>query len=249
MKGLLARKKDVLFSLPSWIAAAEHTPAFSVKLTTTALAIGGALERADSLLATKRRKEVDVFNLLADLVQLEGELNNWLIEYYELTGGEGAPYQLVPISRYPSFEKHCQGVAHVVPKVFDFPTFLSATTHAYVWVCLLPVRDAIVQVAKLHPYPLLRPSNQDAILTEAANETADNLCQSVAFLSSAESSSAGILACGGPLHFASTWYERRQDQEKYVWCDVVRKSLQQNVTTESVFSLNLHVPVLTWWML
>ena len=185
------------------------------------------------------------------MVDLERQINQWLLDFYKSTGSEGTPYTEVNLSRFPSFEERCGGLAHIFPKVIEFPTFLSATTHMYVWVGLLVIRQAIADVARLHPYPLVRPKNQEAILLAAVEEMASNLCKTVPYLSQRIHSFAGLLACGSPLHFSMAWYKRRQDVPRTVWCGTVRDFLQRDILAGGAYetSLELTRPLLTWWML
>jgi len=250
LDGILKRKKSFLSS-PEWTTGVERTPTLSTKLTTTALQVAGTLERTDVLLAAKRPREADIVGLLTDLVRLERDLNGMLVEFYRSSGGDTTPYKLVSVSQYPEFEEGCEGLADIFPRVIKFPSFLSATTHAYVWVCLMPLQEAIMNVARLHPYPLVRPVNQDAILMAAVDDTANNFCQSIAYLAFTERSSSGVLSCAAPLYFAAAWYTHRRDLRRLAWCNVVRGFLQSKglANGAEADSLNLQRPVLTWWML
>lgn len=106
-------------------------------------------------------------------------------------------------------------------------------------------------MARLHPFPLPRPLNQDAILTATVDDVASSLCKSVPYLSQSEKSFAGTLASGAPLWFASRWYERQQDVHRHGWCGVVRDILQHDILAggDHKTSVNLQQPLLTWWML
>jgi hypothetical protein len=106
------------------------------------------------------------------------------------------------------FTDLCAGLAHVFPTMLEFPSFVSATSHIYVWVCMLVLRRATLAVAEHTPYPLVRKRCQKVTLTASANECAINLCQSVAYLGRPEHVSCAILACFGPLYFAAEWFEQ-----------------------------------------
>lgn len=250
MQGLLTRK-NTCFSSSGWVAFGKRSKKPAVRLTNISLQIAGALEDADLLCAADDNEEDEVVALLTHLVDLERQLNEWLLDFTKGMEEYCVPYKNVDLTAYPYFMERCGGLAHIFPKVYEFTSFLTATSHMYVWVGLFSVRQAIADVARLHPFPLLRPVDQDAILTAAVEETASNLCKSVPYLSQSERSFAGILASGAPLWSASGWYKRRQDVQRSVWCGVVRDFLQRDILTDGTYetSVNLQQPILTWWML
>ena len=250
MHGLLKRR-PTFFSSPSWIADANKTPTLAMKLTNLALKIAPLLRKADDLHMSTRPKQAHTVSLLTQLTRLERDVQVWLLRFYTLTTAGQSPYRLVSASQYSSFEDRCGGLAHVIRSVIEFPSFLSATTHAYVWMCLLVLRQTILVVARLHPYPLVRPKNQEVSLLSGADECALNLCQSIAYLSRPEHASCGIVACGGPLHFASGWFKQQENLHGLLWSRHVREFLQRDVLLGGSYdtSLDLSRPVLVWWML
>ncbi|KAK5685013.1 hypothetical protein LTS10_003088 [Elasticomyces elasticus] len=253
MYGILKRKR-VLFSSPDWSrpgdAYSRSKPA--MRLTHILLQVAELLERTDELhTCPNEDNEAEIVSTLTSLMEVERQVQQWLLDFYESTGGEAMPYKEVNLAHYPSFKERCGTIADVFPTAIEFPTFLSATSHLYVWITLLTIRQAIVDVAGLHPYPLVRPINQDALLVAAVEEVASNLCRCLPFVTQREHSSAGLLACGGPLYFAGAWYKARQDVRRATWCETVREFLQRDALAGGSYetSINLQQPLLTWWML
>lgn len=219
------------------------------RATTNALQVGAALEKADRLCAATRPTEASIVGLLNEMVKLEVEIKAFLMEIYNTWNDDFLPHRLVPTSTFGSFYDHCGGLTDVFPSSIDFPSFLAATSHVYVHCYLLLLRQAIADVARLHPYPLLSGKNQyqEALLNDAIDESATSLCQSIAFLQS-NHEFAGVVSCGPPLHFAAEWYRRKQDQRKLLWCNHVRELLQSDVLLGGSLNTSLDIdrPVFTW---
>ena len=250
MHGLL-RREPTFLSTPAWIETANQTPTLAVKLTNLALRIPVLLQKADALCASESPSKVRVIALLTELISLERDFHDALLRFYKLTSESGTPYHFVSIDQYASFRERCGGLTHVFPSVIEFPSFISATTHVYTWICLLVLRRTTLDVAALHPYPLIRTQKQEASLTAAASECAINLCQSVAYLTKSEHASCGIVACSGPLYFASEWFERQQSLQRLVWTRHTHDFLQREILLGGAHltSLNIQRPIFTWYML
>lgn len=74
-------------------------------------------------------------------VDLERQLNDWLLDFTKASGDDFIPYKEVEISAYRSFEERLGDLAQVFPKVFEFVSFLAATSHMYVWVSLINLHN------------------------------------------------------------------------------------------------------------
>ena len=135
--------------------------------------------------------------------------------------------------------------------MLEVPSFVSATSHIYVWVCMLVLCRATLAVAEHSPYPLVRKRCQKATLTASANECAINLCQSVAYLSRPEHVSRGILACSGPLYFAAEWFEEQDAVQRLAWTRHVRTFLEQGSSLGNTLRTRhrLDPPLFLYWML
>ena len=244
----LLRRKGLFLDGRSWIKAAGQTTDTGIELTNIALCIPRALERADHVANLKTRVETDVVDLLTTLTKLETEIQDWLLKYY--ARGNETPHRRLDISSFTLFQELCGELADVFDKVIVFRTKLGATVHVYAWICQLKIREAILDVSRLHPYPLLRARSQEHTLIGQVNEVANNLCQVVPFLASGTGTS-GILATSGPLYFAAEWYERQNELQKLAWCRHARDFLQQDALLGGGFQLSVDLsrPIFPWWML
>ena len=252
MDGLL-RRRPCVFSEVSWITAADATPSFGVRLANRAIQIPILLQRADQLCGDASPREEDIISLLAELAAFENDIQELLVRFYTLTSYEHVPYtyRTRSINCYTQFRELCGGLAHVFPTAIEFPSFISATSHMYVWLCLLVLRKTTLDVAELHPYPLIRPHGQKAALVAGVNECAINLCQSLAYLSRPEHFSLGILSCSGPLYFAAEWFRAQSAVQKLAWTQHVRRSLEGDSSLEGKGGTlhRLDPPLFLYWML
>lgn len=259
MNGLVSRK-PLFVAERNWIEAARKgltgEVTISVEMTDLSLQIPGLLQRADVLLAgTKRTKvkagERDIIALLTELMKVEHGLQSWLLKFYNRTGAERSPYRLSRLADDSFFRGGLGGLAHIFPMTIQFPAFLSATTHVWIWTCLLVIRQTMLDVAALHPYPTVRPQNQETSLTASIDECAVNLCQSIAYLIHTDHASCGIVACSPVLHFSAQWFERQGDTHRLMWVRHVREFLQRDVLLGGGYdtSINVDRPLFTWWML
>lgn len=247
----LLRRRPCLLAAEPWIKAANNgTSNFGVKLANLAIYLPVLLRRADVLCASCVPDQENVVAVLAKLIALENDFQEWLMGFYTLTSAEEVPYHRHSVSQYPRFTELCGGLAHVFPQTIKFPSFVSATSHIYVWICLLVLRRAILDVTQLHPYPLVRPRHQKAALTASIDECAVNLCQSIAYLSQPKHVSCGILACSGPLYFATEWFEEQKAVQRSAWTGQVKQFLEQNSLGGGFDTLHrLDPPLFSYWML
>lgn len=258
MHGLMQRK-PLFLAEKRWMDAGKNgwqgEVTISVELTDLSLQIPGLLQRADAMTAVSKTKkkagEFEIVELLTELSKLEVAIQKWLLKFYRLTRAEASPYRLSSISNYPFLRAGCGGLAHVFSSMIDFPAFLSATTHVWVWTCLLIIRQTVLDVAALHPYPIVRAQNQNAALEVTIDECAINLCSSIAYLIHPDHASNGIVACGPALHFSALWFERQGHTQRLIWARHVREFLQRDVLLGGGYdsSINIDRPMFVWWML
>lgn len=263
VQGIMSRRSS-LMGEKAWMEAAREgwqgKVMISVELTDLSLQIPGLLERADGLAERAKGKgkkkesealQMEIVALLTELSALENEIQKWLLKFYRLTQAEQSPYRLSNIANYPFLRTGCGGLAHVFPSMIEFPAFMSATTHVWVWTCLLVVRETILDVAALHPYPIVRARDQEASLKASVDECAVNLCQTIGYLIHPDHASCGILACSSALHFSALWFEKRGHTQRLIWARHVREFLQRDVLHGGAFdtSLNINRPMFVWWML
>lgn len=253
MEGFLKRK-PTFFAKPPWLAAAGPVESSAVKLTNIALRIVNMLAKSDVLCRREDAcQEKTVVRMLNRMSELEISLNSWLLGFYKGHTEHAAPYRLIPIPQDPEIESRLGDLADVFVHVLEFPTLLSATTHAYVWICQLLLRQAMRDIAQLHPYPLLRARNQHEILTRNVDERAIDLCQNINYIytSCSGRSSSTIMACSGPLYFASLWWQHRSHEREASWCQRVKNILQLDAEVGGAYktTFNWQVPIFSWWML
>lgn len=249
MDHLLKRKTSFLSS-PDWLIEAGGPTNAAEQITNIAFKISDARERAQQLgrtremygLETQRYcfKAHDALN--QDMANLEYQLDEWLMEYLNSSEFTNAPFELVDPSTYPLFEREGKALAHFLGDVYQFPSLVSATVQVYIWILRLAIRMSQLELSPSSSSA--QPASDDPIIVQG-DEYALDLCRSLAFLSSPQQCSAGLLACSGPLHWASAWYDLRGDTTKRDACYEFRDALERNSTTP----LNLRNPVLTWWML
>lgn len=257
MHGLLSRT-PLFLAEEEWLAAGRMGSGggvtIGVELTDLCLRIPTLLQRGDMLAARpEEAEEGKVVEVLTALTELEHKIQEWLLDFYRLTGtAEQLPYRLRSLSNYPFFHAGCGGLAHVFPSMIEFPAFLSATTHIWVWTCLLVIRQSILDVAALHPYPTVRARDQKASLTASIDECAINLCQSIAYLLNPDHHAAcGVLACSPALYFSALWFQRQGQTQRLIWARHVREFLQRDVLLGGGYdtSINITRPMFVWWML
>ena len=267
MHGLLGRKGMFLAEC-EWRDAArlgwDGRETLAVEITDLSLMVPGLLERADGLARRKsegdgrgkgrgkgKTMEAEVVDLLTELSKLELGLQNWILKFYRATNATASPYRLRSISHYPLLLTASGTLSHVFPSMFEFPAFLSATTHVWLWTTLLVIRQTILDVASLHPYPIVRAQNQNATLAASVDECAMNLCQTIGFLVNPAHASNGLLACSPALYFSERWFDRQGQSERVAWTMGVRQFLETDARGggKNDTTINVSRPMFVWWML
>jgi hypothetical protein len=243
----ILKRKPNIFSQPEWIAAANKSPSLGANLTNLALQIPVFLEKVDLL----QRDNQEALSLLSELTSIQKDLHDWLARFYMLTNLEAAKYQRVSIGQFPKFRELCGGLVHVFPEMIEFPSFVSATSHAYAWTCILIVRRAILTVSERYAHPSVWSRGLKTAMIASVTECAVDLCQSIAYLSLPGHLSCGILACSAPLYFASEWFEEQKLVQRLAWARHVRGFLERDSSvgggSESRHRLN--PPMFLYWML
>jgi hypothetical protein len=219
----MTSRRSFLFGEEEWLAATSHFSNSRMnRLLHLACQIPGLLERTDKLTMSSKTKSEDLGCLLNDLVELEGRFQAWLLDWYSSQDGI-LPYTLVKTSRFEEFATQYGLLTKIFPNAVLYTNLLQALGHEYYWFLLLPVRDAIYDIAR-HP---LAPQAVDLNkFKDAATECAQAICQSVPYLSlKSPKCTCGVLATCGPLSFAARWYEKIADGAKSHWCRTVGETL------------------------
>lgn len=251
MDALLHRSIRAPVSGKAWSALLRDD--LSTRVAAIAFKVAKAADRASGLQMSKSPLEVNVLECLDKMAKLESLLQQWLMSLYTssryqtLSPHDRPPYWLVSISTYDAFGSI--GPASF-PTVFEFPSFVTATSHCYIWICLVVLRMAVAGLATAHCPDMLQYLYRPDRLSANVDECANNLCKSVPYLAQTEFNSAGMLSCAGPLHFAAEWFELQHEDGKLEWINQVRAVLRREArSSPERSSMNLQNPVFGWWML
>ena len=198
-----------------WLCSAVQPYGHVEQLMQLAVQLPGLLEMAEIIRRSCDPDERVVSGVRARLCRLEVDLIEWLAGF----DSAAAP---------SSTEEHHSGEITTDASVFwlqdrpvvtstaiGFSSFLSATCHAFTWICLLLLRQALLCLPEhTDEYTVLRDISAD---TDA---TADLLCASVPYLAK---TAGGVLnkavSVRALLHFAGEWFEQTNKNEvKLQWC-------------------------------
>jgi hypothetical protein len=213
LEGLLSRRRP-LIGKGDWLDIDKNCYLRLTSLTTLALSVPGALEDSDELLARASNANLnEIMDMLSNLKSIETRLQNWMTAW--LTTMKPSPYWKVPCCAYPWLPH-----SNVFASAQQFPTPLAAKAHVLFWMPLLCLREAIKQVAEMHPYPLLATAmpQQSENLHGSIAECAEGLCMTAMFLINPVNGIDGCMEACGPLLVASRWFQRVRDHEKLHWC-------------------------------
>lgn len=243
----LLKRTSTFLSSSAWLADGAVCGQPALEVTNVAFRLSQAIANLDHLTAsTIEPNEDDIAGLSHLLIQLEDDLYQWLSD--QSLSLDCSPYQTVRLSAFPDFAVHCGNSGALLRHVHKFKSLQVATTSCYIWMLLLILQMAILDLASLKQSSDIESTSaffNRAALAKEANDTAYHLCRSLAFLSSPQHRVAGILACSGPLYWAETWFTRQKNGRMQSLCQGIRTSLEQDHRTP----LNLQKPVFTWWML
>jgi hypothetical protein len=198
-----------------WLCSTVQPHGHVEQLMQLAVQLPGLLEMAEIVRRSCDPDERVLSGVRSRLCVLEIDLIEWL-----------AGFDSVAVAN-PMEEDHNGGFATDVGvywtqerPVITFPaicfsSFLIATCHAFSWVCLLLIRQALLclpEHTNEHTIPRDLLADTDA--------TADLLCASVPYLAK---TAGGVLnkavSVRAPLHFAGEWFEQTSRNEvKLQWC-------------------------------
>lgn len=243
----ILRRKPNMFTEPAWIDAANLSPSLGVSLTNLAFQIPALLERVDQL----QKGDKEALPLLSELAAVEKEFHEWLAKFYTLTNHAEAQRQTCSVSQFPQFRDLCGELAHVFPEMIEFPSFISTTSHVYVWTCILLVRTATLDVSQRYAHPSVWSQGLKTAMEASVDEYAVALCQSIAYLSRPEHLFYGTLACSAPLYFALEWFQEQKAVQRSAWVRHVRNFLERDNSRggRSTFRHKLDPPVFLYSML
>jgi hypothetical protein len=221
LSDLLDRKACSLRG-PAWKRCAALTTGLISDFTELALHVPGLLEQCDKLLADPRNHAHRTLDYLNALTRVERDLKTWELKW--LGSITGLPYWTVKSSRFNQFTLHTANAPDVFPKAYEFPSFAVASVLTQYWTVLLQVKETMLDATRAsYGNPLKK--GEDSMTLEA-NECADNLCQSAAWLSLPKHGSCGVMRPAAPLHYAAQWYKKQGNEQKHRWCCLVKRALE-----------------------
>lgn len=199
----LLTRKALVFGEPRWLRTASNLFVGPLaQLSNLAMRAPALLEKAD-MLAECWPTDLQVIQTLNELVSLEGAFHQWLENWHQ-HDMHTSLIRRCPVEEYKQYCKTFGSLVSMFSSAMTYPTLTCALTQIYYWMCLLMVRLAIQDVARLHKEPLLRKRDQDEWLNGKVYECADSLCEGVPyFFQHHNSSLGGVLATSGPLQFAA----------------------------------------------
>ena len=223
--GLLTRRRP-LVGQGEWLEVRKKCPIKLTELTTLALRVPGALEDADALCAKGSSVELhEIMDRLSELKQLESNLHAWMTKWY--VDFDILPYWRVPATTLAWLRDFIGIESAAFPSAFNFPSPVFAKGHVLLWTPLLVLREAIKDVAELHPFPLLATTGPEQArkLHNDIAECADDLCMTAMYLCAPDNGvDLWVEACL-PLQLASAWYRRVGEDEKLGWCLQMARSI------------------------
>ena len=227
LDGLIARKRPIV-GQGAWLQVRRNCHIGLTELTTLAMQVPGALEDADVVCSKGTTAPLDeILDMISNLKCLERDLQKWMTDWY--TQFKVLPYWKVPNSGLSWLPKSAELESPAFTSALQFPTPAFAKAHVLFWMPLLALRQAIKDVAELHPYPLLAqkvPAQNQNLYDEIA-ECADNLCMTAMYLLNPMKGVDGYLEACDPLLLASIWYERVRDSSKLAWCKQMFRHIEK----------------------
>ena len=198
-----------------WLCSAVQAPSPVEDLMQLAVQLPALIETAKIVRHSCDPDERVVQGIRTRLSQLEFDLAGWLQAFESTIEESTAPSSdtnEVPLDS-PVFSLRSRPVVPV-PAV-QFRSFLDATCHAFYWICLLLLQEAVSGL----PEPAFVPGLPTRDLIADIDCNADNLCASIPYLAR---TAGGSLSKGvsviAPLHFASEWFQQNGNDLKLQWC-------------------------------
>lgn len=225
-------RKRVKFAGNAWKRCSALTDGLMSALSEHIINVPGVLETADIAMNRPFKIPGELFTVLMRLATLERDTHTWLLHWYSSFATQ--PYWQVSMESFRHFRRHCIDVPKVFSKALQFPSFSHASAQITHWIGLLQLKHTMMEINELFPRGIL-PKSTTTLVAEA-NEIADKLCQSVAWLTQPRHGFCGVLRAVGPLHYAAKWYAKHMDLEKIAWCEKVARSIE----TESSIACFYH---------
>ncbi|KAK4635764.1 hypothetical protein CLAFUR4_01829 [Fulvia fulva] len=233
-----AERKRVELAGPAWKRCSAITDGIMASLSEHLISVPGVLEKADRAMQRPHRELGELFAVLTELATMERNTQAWLLHWY--SSFDAMPYWQNSVEYYTHFERSTKGAPAVFSKTLRFPSFSHASAHVTYWICLLQIKQTMLEINRLFGPPIL-PKSEDTLIAEAT-ECADRLCESLAWITQPKYGWCGALRSVGPLHYAEKWYASQMDIQKTAWCQKVGASIQKtnNICVHHKGGQNLH---------
>lgn len=197
-----------------WICSAVQPSSSVENLMQLAVQLPALLETAEIVRRSCEPDERIVKGVRSRLLRLEVDLAEWLSENDSMAEETATQEEHDNELEMEIAVYGMQTRPVVTVPALQFSSFLGATCHAFYWVCLLLLRQALLALPQRRS-ETTSPRN----LVADINATADHLCASIPYLAN---TAGGVLNKGvsvrAPLHFASEWFEQNQNELKLQWC-------------------------------
>ena len=197
-----------------WLCSAVQPSSYVESLMQWAVQLPALLETAAIVRRSCDPDERVVKGVRSKLLKLEVDLDDWLSEFESIPDENGISGQHNVEVSAESGIFWMQRRPVVTVSALHFTTFLDATCHAFDWICLLLLRQALLALSKRRSEES-RPYD----LSAEFDATADRLCASIPYLAH---SAGGVRNQGvsvrAPLHFAAEWFEQSQNKLKLQRC-------------------------------
>ena len=190
------------------------------------------LEITEIVRGSRETDEHVAKGLRLGLLQLEVKFKKWLADY-ETNGLCAHRIEENTLdSRLDNGIYWLERRPVITVPILKFCSFMDATCHAFHWICVLLLQQALITLSETSP-----EEDHPRDIFEEVNATADNICAAIPYLiRSAGGPVSKCVSIRAPLHFASEWFEQNGNDLKLQWC---RK-------TEEMWRAQL--PFLQWYV-
>lgn len=194
------------------------------------------LQHGESVRRQGRKAKPDVVaNVLEELVAASTILHKAFRQMYQ--DESISIYRTAPIHRFRGSLIISRIDKSVFPHAHSFADTFTALQHVYYWMCLLAlqvmhldIRAAVGKNAFPFEYDFCGLGVETQ--TRIADECADNLSMSVAYMTLPTQGFIGLMCCAAPIEMATKWYSREGKISKLEWCRAAAEALKTRGFTQ-----------------
>lgn len=246
----IAERKSSFLASPDWKGVSIPWVASPLinDLLDIAVDLPGVLEQVDPCTQTKFSDEQDstaaiedetVQRVLDSCLSLNQNLEQWRLELQK-SAPEPLEYHVVTLPEALPLE-----AGNPFPTGLAFPTILVGKMYCHYWALQITLQDAIANLIEFiyQRYPTVYQYSAMIDAQETADLCARNICQSVAYLTSAELGTTGTQSTAWPLivaqkHFRRLTQMNEEARVKDQWCEQrVEELIEHGYTWARTFSL------------